>query len=124
MIGTSSPRSPQSPQHLRALERANAVRLARAELKRRIADGELAAGEVLLDCPWEASSMSVADVLMSQRRWGASRCRRFLMPLRISETKTVGALTQRQRGALADRLAGRPIDLAAEPFATHRLIAA
>ena len=30
-----------APQHLQALERANAVRLARAELKRRIADGEL-----------------------------------------------------------------------------------
>jgi hypothetical protein len=124
MIGTSSPRSPQSPQHLRALQRANAVRLARAELKRRIADGDLDAGQVLLECPWEASSMSVADVLMSQRRWGASRCRRFLMPLRISETKTVGGLTERQRGALADRLAGRPIDLAAEPFPARGLIAA
>jgi hypothetical protein len=121
MIGTSTTRPPQ---HLRALERANAVRLARADLKRRIADGELAAGDVLLECPWEAASMPVADVLMSQRRWGASRCRRFLMPLRISETKTVGALTQRQRRALDDRLAGRPHDLTTEPFEAPRLVAA
>ena len=28
------------PQHMRALQRANEVRLARAELKRRVTDGE------------------------------------------------------------------------------------
>ena len=37
------------PQRLRALERANEVRLARAELKRRTAEGDVAAGEVI--CP-------------------------------------------------------------------------
>ena len=95
-----------SPQHLRALARANQVRLARADLKRRIADSRLSAGEVFLECPWEAASMSVADVLMSQRRWGGTRCRKFLFGLHISETRTVGGLTQRQRAALADRLAG------------------
>jgi hypothetical protein len=103
-----------SPQHLRALERANRVRLARASLKRRIGDGELSAADVFLECPWEAASMSVADVLMSQRRWGAHRCRKLLFGLRISETKTVGALTERQRGELARRLRG---DHAAAPAA-------
>ena len=39
---------------MRALERANQVRLARAELKRRVADGEVDVAEVILDCPWEA----------------------------------------------------------------------
>jgi len=92
------------PQHLRALERANRVRLARAELKRRIADGELTAAEVILSSPWEAASMTVADVLMSQRRWGGTRCRKFLAMFQVSETKTVGALTERQRIALAAQL--------------------
>jgi len=92
------------PQHLRALEQANRVRLARAELKRRIAEGELSASEVIVLCPWEAASMSVADVLTSQRRWGGTRCRKFLAAFRISETKTVGSLTDRQRRALAARL--------------------
>ena len=50
-------------QHMRALELANRVRLARAELKRRIADGELTAAEVIASCPWEAESMAVADLL-------------------------------------------------------------
>jgi hypothetical protein len=89
-----------APQHMRALQRANEVRLARAELKRRIGAGETSAGEVILACPWEAESMTVADVLMSQRRWGHTRCRKFLAAIPISETKTVGTLTERQRRAL------------------------
>jgi hypothetical protein len=88
------------PQHLQALGRANEVRLARAELKRRVATGELSAGQVLLSCPWEARSMAVADLLMSQRRWGTTRCRRVLAQVPVSETKQIGALTERQRLAL------------------------
>jgi hypothetical protein len=99
-LPTTSP----GPQHLQALQRANRVRLARAELKRRIADGEVTAAEVILTSPWEASSMAIGDVLMSQRRWGGTRCRKFLAMFRISETKTVGSLTERQRHALAAQL--------------------
>jgi hypothetical protein len=86
---------------MRALARANKVRLARAELKRRIAMGELDAAEVIMDCPWEAQSMAVGDLLMSQRRWGESRCRKLLAQLQLSESKTVGSLTDRQRRTLA-----------------------
>ena len=93
------------PQRLRALERANEVRLARAELKRRIADGDNTAAEVILACPWEASSWSVGDLLMSQRRWGITRCRKFLARNQISEIKTIGSLTERQRRMLAAQLA-------------------
>lgn len=100
-------------QHLRALEHANRVRLARARLKRRIGAGELAAGEVILSCPWEAHSMSISDVLMSQKRWGRARCRRLLVSIGVPENKQVGTLTERQRQALADVLAGmssRPLE--------------
>lgn len=92
------------PQHLQALERANAVRLARAELKRKVADGGVSAAEVILSSPWEAESMSVSDLLTSQRRWGSTRCRKFLQCLRISENKQIGTLTERQRHALAQLL--------------------
>jgi hypothetical protein len=47
------------PQHLQALQRANAVRLARAELKRRVSLGEIGAADVVEDPPWEAESMTV-----------------------------------------------------------------
>src|SRR4051795_12715952 len=83
------------PQHLQALQRANAVRLARAELKRRVADGEISASEVILSSPWEAESMAVSALLTSQHRWGSTRCRKFLQCLQLSENKTVGSLTDR-----------------------------
>lgn len=92
------------PQHLRALERANAVRLARADLKRRVADGELAAAQVILGAPWEADSMTVSDLLTSQRRWGHTRCRKFLQAIPMSENKTIGSMTERQRRAVAQLL--------------------
>jgi hypothetical protein len=89
---------------MRALERANKVRLARAELKRAVAVGEVDVAEVILDCPWEAESMAVADLLMSQRRWGQTRCRKFLSQVPMSEKKTVGSMTERQRNTLAAML--------------------
>ncbi|HEV7586251.1 MAG TPA: hypothetical protein VGO14_10790 [Solirubrobacteraceae bacterium] len=93
--------TPAGPQYMRALERANQVRLARAGLKRRVATGELSASEVILECPWEAESMAVADLLMSQRRWGQTRCRKFLSQVPMSEKKTIGSMTDRQRRTLA-----------------------
>jgi hypothetical protein len=106
---SSSATIASGPQHLRALQRANEVRLARAELKRRVAEGELTASEVVLDSPWEAESMAIADLLMSQRRWGRTRCRRFLAQVPLSETKTIGTLTERQRNAVAALLGSAPM---------------
>src|SRR5580700_1607968 len=96
--------APAGPQYMRALERANQVRLARAELKRRVAIGELHVAEVILECPWQAESMAVADLLMSQRRWGQTRCRKFLAQVPMSEKKTIGSMTERQRRTLAAML--------------------
>ena len=97
----------QEEQHLRALEYANRVRLARARMKRRIAAGELSVTEVVLNCPWQAHSMSISDLLMSQKRWGRTRCRRLLVSLGVPENKQVGTLTERQRLALAAVLAAK-----------------
>ena len=97
----------REPQRLRALERANEIRLARAELKRRIADGNISAAEVILSPPNAALSWAVGDLLTSQRRWGSTRCRKFLTRNQINETKQVGALTDRQRRLLADQLCTR-----------------
>jgi hypothetical protein len=95
-----------APQHMRALELANRVRLARAELKRQIAEGEVSVAEIVLECPWEAESMKISDLLTSQHRWGLTRCRRFLATIPIPENKTIGSMTERQRRALALALSG------------------
>jgi hypothetical protein len=89
------------PPHMRALARANEIRLARAQLKRRIADGAISVGEVALACPSEAASMTLGELLVSQRGWGVTRTRRFLSDVAMPETKSVGSMTERQRRAVA-----------------------
>jgi hypothetical protein len=101
-------------QHLRALAQANRVRLARAELKRQVAEGETSVADVVLTCPWEAESMAISDLLMSQHRWGRTRSRRFLASIPMSETKTIGTMTDRQRRAMAGMLGGDPVYAVAE----------
>lgn len=100
----SQPAPTTPPQHLQALARANRVRLARAELKRRVGQGAVTVTEVVLSPPWCAESMEVSDLLTSQRRWGTTRCRRLLATIPIPENKTLGTLTERQRNALVARL--------------------
>jgi hypothetical protein len=109
-MGNIATFSVDQAQHLRALEHANRVRLARAGMKRRIAAGDLSAAEVILSCPWEAESMSISDVLMSQRRWGRARARRLLTSIAIPENKRVGTLTERQRAIVAATLSGERCD--------------
>jgi hypothetical protein len=97
----NSAMSSDGQQHLRALEHANRVRLARAAMKREVAAGALDAAEVILTCPWQANSMEISDLLMSQKRWGRARCRRLLLSIGVPENKKIGTLTERQRLALA-----------------------
>jgi hypothetical protein len=93
-----------APQCLRALERANHVRFARAELKRGVRGGRLSAAEVILSCPWQVRTMSLGELLQSQRSWGRIRVRRLLLSHQVVESKQVGSLTERQRLALAAAL--------------------
>ena len=95
------------PQHLQALERANRVRLARAELKRSVGRGEVEAADIIRECPWETESMSLAELLTSQRRWGRTRARKFLFSLALNENKRLGTLTNRQRLMLANELSAK-----------------
>lgn len=95
------------PQHMEALARANRVRLARAELKRAIQAGIEQASEVVLECPWQVESMTVGELLRSQRRWGRARARKFLVSLALNENRQLGRLTERQRHVLARELAAK-----------------
>ena len=95
------------PQHMRALAHANRVRLARASLKRAIASGAVDAAEVVNACPWEVESMTVGELLRSQRRWGRTRARKFLFTMALNENRELGRLTDRQRNVLAGELTAR-----------------
>src|SRR6185312_16168535 len=106
-IAPSSELNASAPQHMQALAHANRVRLARAALKRSVGAGEISAAEVVSDCPWEAESMTLIELLTSQRRWGRTRARKLLMALALNENKRVGTLTARQRILLAEELSTR-----------------
>jgi hypothetical protein len=117
----------QAPQHLQALARANRVRLARAALKRSVAAGDRDVAEVVLECPWEAESMTISELLAAQRRWGRTRSRKLLQHLGMSENKQVGALVQRQRMLLASSLTAKGTEApqpAAAAIPSRPLIAA
>ena len=105
------PRQRGTAQCMEALARANEVRLARAALKRDISAGQRSVTEVISDSPWEAESMSLSELLCSQRRWGRARSRKLLASAALGEGKKVGSLTERQRrilvGALDAKLNGR-----------------
>lgn len=107
----TEPRQRGTAQCMEALARANQVRLARAALKRDIGAGRRSVTEVVSDSPWEAQSMSLSELLCSQRRWGRARSRKLLSAAALGEAKKVGSLTERQRrilvGALEAKLGGR-----------------
>ena len=98
------PDSRDTSQCMQALARANEVRLARAALKRDVSAGRRDVTEVVLDSPWEADSMSLSELLCSQRRWGRARSRKLLSSIALSEGKRVGTLTERQRRLLVAAL--------------------
>jgi hypothetical protein len=104
--GSPQPRPKErgSSQCMQALARANQVRLARATLKRDISAGRRNITEVILESPWEAESMSLSELLCSQRRWGRARSRKLLVSATLSEGKRVGTLTERQRRILVTAL--------------------
>lgn len=105
MSAVASP--PVGRQNMMALERANRIRLARAELKRRIASGDLTVADVLLEPAEEVEGMEIVELLTSQKRWGATRCNKFLDSIGLPETKTVRSMTERQRSAVAAVLQSR-----------------
>ena len=97
---------PDASTHQRrvALARANRVRVARATLKRRLRAGELAAADAILHSSRDTDTMTVAEVLLSQRGWGPTRSAKILRSVSLSEKKTLGSLTERQRATLAEVL--------------------
>ena len=88
-------------QRLRALKGANRVRVARADLKRRLRSGEAAAAEAILRCSRDTDTMTVGELLRGQPGWGPRRSTVMLRSVSMSERKTLGSLTERQRVMLA-----------------------
>lgn len=100
-------------QRLAACMKSAEIRGARARLKRAIRGGQLHVVEVLADPPEYALKMKVRDLLMAQPWRGEAKTQMILRSARVSYGKTIGGLSERQRGVLiaavsSQRLVRRP----------------
>ena len=87
-------------QRMEALRRANDIRVRRAQLKKDLKDGRVSIEKILLDPPEYVSTAKVFDMLMAVPKLGRVKATRFLNLCRISQSKTVGGLSERQRSEL------------------------
>src|SRR4051794_22840314 len=87
-------------QRMDALKRANDIRVRRAQLKKDLKLGRASIEEILNDPPEFVSTAKVFDMLMAVPKFGRVKAARFLNTCRISQSKTVGGLSERQRAEL------------------------
>ena len=83
-----------------ALRRANEIRVRRAQLKKELKAGRAQIEHVLRDPPEYVETAKVIDILMAVPKFGRVKAARFLNQCRISQSKTVGGLSERQRAEL------------------------
>ena len=87
-------------QRMEALKRANDIRVRRAQLKKDLKDGRIQIEEILNAPPEYVSTAKVFDMLMAVPKFGRVKAARLLNHCRISQSKTVGGLSERQRTEL------------------------
>jgi hypothetical protein len=87
-------------QRMEALQRANDVRSRRAQLKRDLKAGRQQIHELLLHPPDYLQSAKVFDLLLAVPKYGRVKVNKILGHCRISPSKTLGGLSERQRGEL------------------------
>src|SRR4249919_2989519 len=87
-------------QRMEALKRANDIRVRRAKLKKDLKDGRVRIEAIVLNPPDYVSTAKVFDILMAVPKLGRVKAARMLNQCRISQSKTVGGLSERQRAEL------------------------
>jgi hypothetical protein len=87
-------------QRMEALKRANDIRVKRAKLKRDLKEGAVRIETILREPPRYVETAKVFDILMAVPKFGRVKAARLLNQCRISQSKTVGGLSDRQRGEL------------------------
>jgi hypothetical protein len=87
-------------QRMEALKRANDIRVKRAQLKKDLKEGRAQIVLILRNPPEYVSTAKVFDMLLAVPKFGRVKAARFLNQCRISQSKTVGGLSDRQRAEL------------------------
>src|ERR1700689_13945 len=111
-VSESLPKATAAPersfvQGREALARANDVRSRRAQLKRDLKAGRQPIHELLLEPPEYLQTAKVFDLLLAVPKYGRVKVNKILSQCRISPSKTLGGLSERQRGELVTLLRRR-----------------
>src|SRR3982751_7137793 len=91
-------------QRMDALSRANQIRTRRAQLKRDLKAGRQSIHDLLLEPPEFVETAKVFDMLLAVPKYGRVKVNKVLQSCRLSPSKTIGGLSQRQRTELVSML--------------------
>jgi hypothetical protein len=91
-------------QRMRALRRANEIRSRRAQLKRDLKAGKVNVEMLLSDPPDYVLSAKAFDMILAMPKYGRVKANKILTQCRISPSKTIGGLSERQRAELVLQL--------------------
>lgn len=87
-----------------ALRQANEVRSKRAKLKWQLRDGIVRLEDVLAAPAAYLATAEIFDLLVAAPKIGPAKATRLLTVARVSQSKTISQLTERQRGRLIELL--------------------
>ena len=87
-------------QRMEALQRANDIRSRRAQLEARPEGGSPADPRTAAAAPEYLETAKVFDLLLAVPKYGRVKVNKILSQCRISPSKTIGGLSERQRGEL------------------------
>ncbi len=91
-------------QRMDALQRANQIRTRRAQLKRDLKAGRASIQDLLKNPPEYLETAKVFDMLLAVPKYGRVKVNKILVTCRISPSKTIGGLSERQRNELVSLL--------------------
>jgi len=102
----ASPSTPERSlnQRMDALQRANEIRTRRAQLKRDLKAGRYSIHQLLAEPPEYTETAKVFDMLLAVPKYGRVKVNKILAQCRISPSKTIGGLSERQRSELVSLL--------------------
>ena len=94
-------------QRMEALQRAIYIRTRRASLKRDLKAGRVSIHLLLMEPPDYIETAKVFDMLLAVPKYGRVKVNKVLQVCRISPSKTIGGLSERQRTELVTLLRSR-----------------
>src|SRR5215203_220986 len=106
---TTTPKQTATPerslhQRMDALQRANQIRSRRAQLKRDLKGARVSITQILKDPPDWVETAKVFDMMLAVPKYGRVKVNKVLTQCRISPSKTIGGLSERQRSELVAML--------------------